>query len=53
MQLFFSDNTNNNFTLPHEESKHIIKVLRKKEGDIIHFTDGKGNLLVSEIINHT
>lgn len=50
MQLFFSDNINNHFTLSSEESKHIIKVLRKKEGDIIHFTDGKGNLLVSEII---
>ena len=50
MQLFFSDNINNQFTLSSEESKHIIKVLRKKEGDIIHFTDGKGNLLVSEII---
>ena len=50
MQLFFSDNINNHFTLSSEESKHVIKVLRKKEGDIIHFTDGKGNLLVSEII---
>ena len=50
MQLFFSENTNNNFTLSPEESKHIIKVLRKKEGDIIHFTDGMGNLLISEIV---
>ena len=50
MQLFFSDNTNNHFTLSSEESKHIIKVLRKKEGDVIHFTDGKGNLLISEIV---
>jgi len=50
MKLFFSDNTNKQFTLPPEESKHIIKVLRKKEGDIIHFTDGMGNLLISEII---
>ena len=50
MQLFFSDNTNNPFTLSSEESKHIIKVLRKKEGDIIHFTDGMGNLLISEIV---
>ena len=50
MKLFFSNNTNKQFTLPPEESKHIIKVLRKKEGDIIHFTDGLGNLLISEII---
>ena len=31
MQLFFSDNINNQFTLSSEERKHIIKVLRKKE----------------------
>ena len=28
--------------LSEEESKHIIRVLRKQEGDIIYFTDGKG-----------
>ena len=33
-----------------EESKHITKVLRKNVGDKINFTDGKGNLLISEII---
>ncbi len=32
------------FQLNAEESKHIIKVLRMKSGDIIHFTDGKGML---------
>ena len=52
MQLFFTDNINNHFTLTNEESKHITKVLRKKAGDKINFTDGKGNLLVSEIIIH-
>ena len=51
MQLFFSDNTNNNFTLSPEESKHIIKVLRKKEGDILSFTNGEGILSITEITN--
>jgi len=49
MQLFFTENTENEFTLPSEESKHITKVLRKKEGDKINFTDGKGNLIIAEI----
>jgi 16S rRNA (uracil1498-N3)-methyltransferase len=49
MQLFFTENTENEFTISSEESKHITLVLRKKEGDILNFTDGKGNLLVSEI----
>ncbi len=51
MQLFFTENTNDEFILPSEESKHITKVLRKKEGDIINFTDGRGNLIIAEITN--
>ena len=50
MQLFFTENTKKEITLTNEESKHITKVLRKKAGDKINFTDGKGNLLISEII---
>lgn len=49
MQLFFTENTNDEFILPSEESKHITKVLRKKEGDKINFTDGKGNFIIAEI----
>ena len=37
-------------TLSKEESKHIVKVLRKQEGDIIHFTDGKGMFYETKII---
>ena len=51
MQLFFTENTENEFTISSEESKHITRVLRKKEGDILNFTDGKGNLLIAEIIS--
>lgn len=34
---------------PKEESKHIVKVLRKKEGDLLHVTNGKGFLFISEL----
>ena len=49
MQLFYINSTENNFTLSSEESKHAIKVLRKKEGDILNFTDGKGGSYKAEI----
>ncbi|MEL4307569.1 16S rRNA (uracil(1498)-N(3))-methyltransferase [Joostella sp. CR20] len=54
MQLFYAPKLENNaqqFTFDKEESKHISKVLRKKEGDILHITNGKGWLFESEIIN--
>jgi len=52
MQLFYNADikpTDTFFQFDKEESKHIIKVLRKKAGDIIHITNGKGNLFHSEI----
>ena len=49
MQLFFLENPNNEIVLSTDESKHVSKVLRKKTKDILHFTDGKGNLLIGEI----
>ena len=49
MQLFYLDNPKKELTLTTEESKHAIKVLRKKKGDIINFTDGKGNLFLTKI----
>lgn len=43
MNLFYAPNINGQFyDLDKEESKHIVRVLRKKQGDTIHFTDGKG-----------
>ena len=50
MQLFYLENSEKEIILTAEESKHAIKVLRKKEGDMLNFTDGKGNLFVAEII---
>jgi len=52
MQLFYNADikpTDTFFQFDKEESKHIIKVLRKKAVDIIHITNGKGNLFHSEI----
>ncbi len=34
-----------------EESKHCLRVLRHKPGDLISVLDGKGSLLVCEIMN--
>ena len=47
MQLFYTpflQETDTTFTFSKEESRHIVKVLRKKEGDIIYSTAGNGNL---------
>ena len=49
MQLFYLENPKDEIILSAEESKHATKVLRKKEGDILNFTDGKGHLYKAEI----
>lgn len=52
MQLFFNPDINSSdttFTFDREESRHIVKVLRKKEGDVIYLTNGKGSLFTAEI----
>lgn len=52
MQLFYNPNIDENtdsFTFDKEESKHIIKVLRKKDGDILFVTNGLGYLFECEI----
>lgn len=50
MQLFYLENPKEHITLSTEESKHVTKVLRKKEGSILTFTDGKGNSYKAKII---
>jgi 16S rRNA (uracil1498-N3)-methyltransferase len=50
MFLFFTQTIENQIaTLSEEESTHCIKVLRKKTGDEVQFTDGKGNWYKGEI----
>lgn len=38
-------------SFPEEESKHIVKVLRMKEGDCFCVTDGKGSLFDAELVD--
>ncbi len=52
MQLFYNSNiteSTEQFSFNKEESKHITKVLRKKEGDFLNITNGKGWLFKAEI----
>ncbi|MGB5419102.1 16S rRNA (uracil(1498)-N(3))-methyltransferase [Algibacter sp.] len=52
MQLFYSPEITENtsqFTFNKEESKHIVKVLRKNIGDNLHITNGNGWLFTAEI----
>jgi len=52
MYLFYSpDISSDKYVLPEAESKHCIKVLRLKTGDIIHLTDGMGKLCETRIID--
>lgn len=53
MQLFYNSDIkqgDSTFFFDKEESKHIVKVLRKKESDKIFITNGLGFLFESEII---
>jgi len=52
MQLFYNSEitkTNQHFTFDKTESRHIVRVLRKKEGDEIFITNGLGDLFISKI----
>jgi 16S rRNA (uracil1498-N3)-methyltransferase len=52
MQLFYNPNISEateTFSFDKEESKHIIKVLRKKDTDILYVTNGLGVLFKTEI----
>lgn len=52
MQLFYNEFIEENSTeiiFDKEESKHIVKVLRKHFGDILYITDGKGRIFEAQI----
>ncbi|SRX56150.1 16S rRNA (uracil(1498)-N(3))-methyltransferase [Aequorivita sp. CIP111184] len=54
MQLFYNPNISEStkeITFDKEESRHIAKVLRMKEGDTFKITNGKGSFFDSEIMN--
>lgn len=52
MQLFYNPTITvktNTFTFDKAESRHIVRVLRKQEGDQLHITNGNGVLFVAEV----
>jgi RNA methyltransferase, rsmE family len=52
MQLFYHpevDQQSKNIRFNKDESQHIAKVLRKKEGDMLHITNGKGFLFTTQL----
>jgi len=52
MQLFYNPNItadSQSFSFDKEESKHIIKVLRKRDNDVLYVTNGLGFLFKTEI----
>ena len=55
MQLpfFYEENLleSNQFTLSEDSSRHIVQVLRMKEGEQIMITNGKGQTLTAEIVS--
>ncbi len=55
MQLFYNETLNEKsreLSFDRTESRHIVKVLRKREGDTLHITNGK-NLLFKAIVAST
>jgi len=53
MQLFYYQDINQStetFSFDKEESRHIIKVLRKRDNDILFVTNGLGEIFKTEII---
>jgi len=53
MQLFYNPEileTTKEIIFDKVESAHIVRVLRKKEGDILHITNGKGLLFDAKIV---
>ncbi len=53
MQLFYTPALNPEttaFEFSREESQHLVKVLRSKEGDMVHTTNGRGYLFTTRIL---
>jgi 16S rRNA (uracil1498-N3)-methyltransferase len=51
MQLFFEPDISLKNCLNEEDSKHCVRVLRKRKGEIIKIIDGKGGLFDCRIID--
>jgi 16S rRNA (uracil1498-N3)-methyltransferase len=52
MHLFYTPNIQSSqYVLDKEESTHCVRVLRLTEGNVIHLTDGKGNLFKAKLVS--
>ena len=51
MIQFYAPDIESTLALPESESSHCCRVLRKKEGEEIYVTDGKGNRFLCEIVD--
>jgi 16S rRNA (uracil1498-N3)-methyltransferase len=52
MELYYAPEfANGNYTLPDDEARHAIKVLRRTVGDTLSVTDGMGTLYKVQIIS--
>ncbi len=51
MELFYAPEIKKITTLPQDESRHCIKVLRHRKGDIINLIDGKGAMYEAIILD--
>lgn len=49
MAIFYAPEIEKTLQLPEEESQHVVKVLRMKEGDKIEIIDGQGTFYEAEI----
>lgn len=49
MHVFYQPELPEATELPEEEARHCLKVLRHQPGDVIHITDGKGNLYAAAL----
>ena len=52
LPIFFQEDISNEsaITVTEETSKHLIQVLRMKQGERLQLTDGKGKIITAEII---
>ncbi|MDR6516487.1 RsmE family RNA methyltransferase [Chryseobacterium camelliae] len=50
MKLFYGEIEGNKVLISDEEQQHIVKVLRMKDGEEIHVTDGKGSLASGKLM---
>ncbi|HMC84105.1 MAG TPA: RsmE family RNA methyltransferase [Chitinophagaceae bacterium] len=53
LPFFYADNIDegNAVALDEDNSRHVVSVLRMQQGEQLHLTDGKGNLLTATIID--